>query len=245
MTRTTGGRWRVKWRGLAKRLLDISFSVLAILVTAPLQASVAVVIRIQLGRPVLFRQARPGRDGRSFTLVKFRTMRPVEGHRVNDADRLSQLGKFLRASSLDELPSLWNVFKGDMSLVGPRPLLIEYLVLYDARQSRRHEVRPGITGLAQVNGRNEVSWTRRLALDIYYVENRSMKLDIDILLRTFLLVLRRTGVTAKGHVTMVPFTGAPPDEEVGSDPAAQQRSVAMSLEVERQSDLIPDSEARL
>ncbi|SEB93320.1 Sugar transferase involved in LPS biosynthesis (colanic, teichoic acid) [Paramicrobacterium humi] len=173
----------------------------------PVQCVVAVLVVITLGRPILFRQPRPGVNGEIFTLVKFRTMRPAQrGEGVDsDAARLTRLGKFLRATSLDELPTLLNVIRGDMSLVGPRPLLESYLTRYTAEEMRRHEVKPGVTGLAQVSGRNSLSWTDKLALDVKYVETRSFALDLKILCRTVSRVISRSGVTADGHATMKEF----------------------------------------
>lgn len=193
-----------------KRVADIAVSGIALAVTAPLQAGVALAVRLLLGRPVLFRQIRPGRHGIPFTLVKFRTMTTVdaEDEPLPDADRLSRLGRTLRATSLDELPTLWNVMRGDMSLVGPRPLLIEYLPLYTEEQRRRHEVRPGITGLAQVSGRNALPWPDRLGLDVAYVDRRSIALDLRILALTVGKVLRRDGITAEGQATVTRFDPA-------------------------------------
>jgi lipopolysaccharide/colanic/teichoic acid biosynthesis glycosyltransferase len=193
-----------------KRILDVVVSAAGLIITAPLQLAAAAAVAVGLGRPVLFRQARPGLNGRPFELIKFRTMLPVneELGLISDRDRLSTFGRILRATSLDELPSLWNVLMGDMSLVGPRPLLTEYLSLYTPEQARRHAVRPGITGLAQVAGRNQVEWERRLALDVLYVESRSLRLDLSILARTLSLVLRRKGVSAADSVTMSPFCGS-------------------------------------
>lgn len=191
----------------AKRLIDIGAGAAGLLMTLPLQSVVAALVAVRLGRPVLFRQVRPGRDGRLFTLVKFRTMRPASAtDPLPDADRLTTLGRLLRAASLDELPTLWNVLQGDMSLVGPRPLLVEYLPLYTPEQRRRHEVRSGITGLAQVSGRNALAWPERLALDAAYVDARSARLDLVILLRTVGKVLRRDGITAEGHATVEKLT---------------------------------------
>lgn len=193
-----------------KRAIDVTASLLLLVLLSPLFAVLALAVRIQLGSPVLFRQARPGRNGRLFTLYKFRTMHTggagVEGVQT-DAERLTPFGRVLRASSLDELPELWNVLTGDMSFVGPRPLLVEYLPLYDAKQARRHEVRPGITGWAQVNGRNAVGWPERFALDVWYVDNRSLALDVRILWRTIGAVFKREGISAEGHATMEPFSG--------------------------------------
>jgi lipopolysaccharide/colanic/teichoic acid biosynthesis glycosyltransferase len=174
-------------------------------------AVLVLIIRIKLGSPALFRQIRPGIYGEVFTLVKFRTMsdeRGPDGLLLDDARRLTRLGRFLRASSLDELPELWNVIRGDMSLVGPRPLLVEYLPLYTPEQARRHEVRPGITGWAQVNGRNAISWEDKFALDVWYVDNQSLWLDIKILWMTLRKVLVRDGISAAGNATMPKFTGS-------------------------------------
>jgi len=197
---------------LVKRVTDVGLAALALVVTMPLQAGVAIVVWARLGRPVLFRQVRPGRFGRPFTLVKFRTMTaPAPGAEpLPDADRMTRLGRTLRATSLDELPTLWNVLLGDMSLVGPRPLLMEYLPLYTAEQRRRHDVKPGITGLAQVSGRNAPPWSERLALDTSYVNARSIRLDVWILVRTVSQVLRRDGITGDGHATVEKFDPAMP-----------------------------------
>lgn len=194
-----------------KRLLDLFVAFVALLFLAfPLLALVWL-IRRKLGSPVLFLQVRPGLHGQPFTMVKFRTMtdeRSPDGALLPDAQRLTQFGRFLRSSSLDELPELWNVLKGDMSLVGPRPLLMEYLPLYTPEQARRHAVRPGITGWAQVNGRNAISWADKFALDVWYVDNRSLWLDVRILLLTVRKVLVREGISAAGEATMPAFTGS-------------------------------------
>lgn len=191
-----------------KRVLDVSFSAVGLVVTAPLQLMTAGAVLAGLGRPVLFRQRRPGLDGEIFELVKFRTMRAPDPSRRTDAERLTGLGRFLRSSSLDELPTLCNVLVGQMSFIGPRPLLPQYLSLYTKRQARRHEVRPGITGLAQVSGRNLLTWEERFALDVQYVDQRSLALDAAIFRRTVHVVLRRVGISAEGHATVEPFTGA-------------------------------------
>lgn len=193
-----------------KRAFDISMSLLLMVITAPLFLAVAIVVLSALGTPVLFRQARPGLRGRPFTLIKFRTMREARdgaGAPLADDRRLTPTGRFLRSSSLDELPELWNVLKGEMSLVGPRPLLMEYLPLYTIEQARRHEARPGITGWAQIHGRNALDWEEKLALDVWYVDNRTFGLDMKILAKTVLAVLARKGITADGHATMPPFKG--------------------------------------
>lgn len=194
-----------------KRGADICLSAVGLIATAPLQAGIAALVRATLGTPVLFRQKRPGKNGKLFTLIKFRTMREPDQERglVSDADRLTSIGQFLRATSLDELPSLWNVLRGDMSIVGPRPLLPQYLALYTPRQATRHAVRPGLTGLAQVSGRNELDWEERLELDASYVERRSMSLDFYVLYRTVSAVLSRRGISSPGHATMPAFSGSP------------------------------------
>jgi lipopolysaccharide/colanic/teichoic acid biosynthesis glycosyltransferase len=193
------------------RSLDIAGALALALVTAPILALAALAVRVTMGAPVLYRQTRAGLHGRLFTLVKLRTMRPrAAGEAVlaTEGTRLTALGRFLRASSIDELPELWNVLRGDMALVGPRPLLPEYLPRYSAEQARRHEVRPGLTGLAQVRGRNDLDWPERLALDVWYVDHRSFGLDLSILLQTACAVFRRHGVSATGHATMPEFQGA-------------------------------------
>jgi lipopolysaccharide/colanic/teichoic acid biosynthesis glycosyltransferase len=190
---------------MAKRLFDLVVSSAALLVAAVPMAVIAAVVRWSMGSPVLFRQERPGLHGRPFELAKFRTMRTGEG---SDAERMTSVGRFLRSSSLDELPELWNVVRGEMSLVGPRPLLMEYLDRYSPRQARRHEVRPGLTGLAQVSGRNLVDWDERLELDVQYVETRSMRLDLQIIGRTIGSVIRREGISGEGEATMGKFQGS-------------------------------------
>jgi len=192
---------------LVKRVVDVIGAGLGLLVACIPMAVIAVALRLTMGSPVLFRQVRPGRRGELFTILKFRTMRSGEG---TDAERLTSLGRWLRATSLDELPELWNVLRGDMSLVGPRPLLVEYLPLYSQRQARRHEVRPGLTGLAQVAGRNLVDWDERFELDVEYVETRSLALDLRIIGRTVAAVLRRDGISGEGEATMAPFRGSEP-----------------------------------
>jgi lipopolysaccharide/colanic/teichoic acid biosynthesis glycosyltransferase len=193
-----------------KRLLDFILASLAFLVLCVPLLFLIWQIRRKLGSPVLFRQIRPGLNAQPFNMVKFRTMtsaRGTDGQLLPDADRLTAFGRFLRSSSLDELPELWNVLKGDMSLVGPRPLLMEYLPLYSPEQARRHEVRPGITGWAQVNGRNALSWDEKFRLDVWYVDNQSLWLDIKILWLTVRKVLARDGISASGEATMSKFTG--------------------------------------
>lgn len=194
-----------------KRLFDIFVSAGALIVLSPLMVCLALLIRVKLGAPVLFSQVRPGLNTGPFRMYKFRSMtnaRDAHGSLLPDAERLTPFGKFLRASSLDELPELFNILRGDMSLVGPRPLLMEYLPLYSARQARRHEVRPGLTGWAQVNGRNALSWDEKFELDVWYVENQSFLLDLKILWLTMLTVVRRKGISSDGHATMPPFTGS-------------------------------------
>lgn len=204
------GRFLQARVGALKRLFDLVSAFFALLLLSPVLLLVAWLVHRRLGSPVLFRQVRPGLGGKPFEMVKFRTMRDAvdtEGNALPDAERLTPFGRFLRSTSLDELPELWNVIKGDMSLVGPRPLLMEYLPLYSAEQARRHEVRPGITGWAQVNGRNAVSWPEKFALDIWYVDNRSLLLDIRILLLTIKKVFVREGISAEGQATASRFTG--------------------------------------
>jgi lipopolysaccharide/colanic/teichoic acid biosynthesis glycosyltransferase len=189
---------------LAKRAFDVVVSAAALLVAALPMALLAVAVRLTMGSPVLFRQVRPGLGGRPFAILKFRTMR--DGGEP-DAERITRLGRFLRETSLDELPELLNVLRGDMSLVGPRPLLVAYLDRYTPEQARRHEVRPGLTGLAQVSGRNATTWEQRLALDVEYVDSRSFALDLRIIGRTVRAVLAREGIAADGHATMPEFLG--------------------------------------
>lgn len=193
-----------------KRLFDLVVAIAALAVLALPLLVLYAMVRRKLGSPALFRQVRPGLHGRPFMMVKFRTMtdeRGPDGELLPDAQRLTAFGRFLRASSLDELPELWNVLRGEMSLVGPRPLLMEYLPLYSPEQARRHEVRPGITGWAQVNGRNAVSWEERFKLDVWYIDHRSLWLDLRILWLTVRKVLVREGISAQGEATMTRFTG--------------------------------------
>jgi len=199
-----------------KRFFDALLCVCCLLVLAVPLAMLYWLVRSKLGSPVFFTQLRPGRHGEPFRMVKFRTMTSEcdpDGVLLPDDQRLTSFGRFLRASSLDELPELWNVLKGEMSLVGPRPLLLEYLPLYTPEQSRRHEVRPGITGWAQVNGRNAISWDEKFALDVWYVDNQSFLLDIKILLLTVRKVLISDGITAAGEATMSAFTGSKPENQ--------------------------------
>lgn len=199
-----------------KRLFDFIFSLLGLIVLALPLFLLIILVRRKLGSPVFFRQVRPGKHGRPFEMVKFRTMtdeRGADGNLLPDALRLTAFGRFLRSTSLDELPELWNVLRGEMSLVGPRPLLMEYLPLYTPEQARRHEVRPGVTGWAQVNGRNAIGWEVKFALDVWYVDHQSLWLDIKILWLTVKKVLVRDGISAAGEVTMSKFTGSPSKNE--------------------------------
>ena len=198
------------YREAGKRAFDAVAAFFGLLVASPVLALAAAGVAVTMGRPVLFRQARPGQGGKLFSILKLRTMsdaRGADGKLLPDAERLGSLGRFLRATSLDELPELWNVLKGDMSLVGPRPLLVEYLPLYSGTQARRHEVRPGITGWAQVNGRNALTWEQKFEMDVWYVENLSFGLDLRILWKTLVSVVRREGISAAGEATMPRFTG--------------------------------------
>lgn len=208
------------YRRRGKRLLDAALAAAAAVALAPLLVGVALAVRTRLGSPILFRQTRAGRDGRPFALVKFRTMtdaRDASGALLPDERRLTALGRWLRATSLDELPELWNVLRGEMSLVGPRPLLMRYLPRYSAEQARRHEVTPGLTGWSQVEGRNAVGWPDRLRQDVWYVDHLSLRLDLRILARTVGCVLGRRGVSAAGHATMPEFTGT--EERDAAPPA--------------------------
>ncbi|HCU2476188.1 TPA: sugar transferase [Citrobacter freundii] len=193
-----------------KRLFDIIISSFALILLSPLIFFIAYKIKKNIGSPVFFRQQRPGLHGRPFYMVKFRTMRDAHyrnGMPLPDKDRMTVFGSKLRNSSLDELPELWNVLRGDMSLVGPRPLLMQYLPLYNELQMRRHDVRPGITGWAQVNGRNSISWQDKFNLDLWYVKNRSLLLDCKILLLTIKKAYKKEGISAEGHATIEPFKG--------------------------------------
>jgi lipopolysaccharide/colanic/teichoic acid biosynthesis glycosyltransferase len=195
---------------LWKRVADVILSVIGLVVTAPIQLVVAGMVRRRLGSPVLFRQPRPGRDECIFELVKFRTMNELDSSRgwVTDDERLPALGRFLRSTSLDELPTLWNVLKGDMSLVGPRPLLVSYLDRYSPSQRRRHEVRPGVTGLAQVSGRNRLAWDNKFDLDVLYVDRRSLPLDLAILITTLVKVIQRDGISDGTTASMAECVGS-------------------------------------
>jgi sugar transferase EpsL len=195
---------------MAKRLVDLIVALAGLVLLSPLILVIALAIRLTMGTPVLFRQVRPGRGARPFTLLKFRTMNSstdARGELLPDAQRLTRFGTFLRHSSLDELPQLWNVLVGDMSLVGPRPLMMQYLERYTSEQARRHEVPPGITGWAQINGRNSVSWEERFRLDVWYVDHRSFLLDLRILALTAWRVVKREGISQQGHSTMPEFMG--------------------------------------
>lgn len=195
---------------MAKRLFDVSVALALLVVLSPLITIVAMLIAFRLGRPVFFRQSRPGLRGRPYEIVKFRTMRDAvdsQGRPLPDEARMTRLGTWLRATSIDELPELWNVVKGEMSLVGPRPLMMEYLPRYSVEQQRRHEVLPGITGLAQVNGRNSLSWQEKFELDVWYVDHRTAWLDLRILMLTVKKVFCRDGISAEGHVTVEDFYG--------------------------------------
>lgn len=194
-----------------KRTLDFIASLLGLVVLSPLLLVIALVIRTSMGSPVFFRQQRPGLHGVPFRLMKFRTMSDLadaRGNRLPDAERLTRLGRFLRSTSLDELPELWSVLRGDMSLVGPRPLLMEYLSLYTPQQARRHEARPGITGWAQISGRNAISWDEKFALDVWYVDHQSFWLDLRILAKTIVSVAQREGTSQEGQATVQPFRGS-------------------------------------
>lgn len=202
-----------------KRLLDLALTAPGLIVLSPVLGLIALAVRINHGAPVLFRQIRPGYDAVPFTVFKFRTMRTAhaaDGSPLPDEARLTRLGKFLRSFSLDELPELWNVMRGEMSLVGPRPLLMQYLQRYTSEQARRHDVLPGITGWAQINGRNAVTWEAKFALDVWYVDNWSFGLDLKILLLTILKVIRREGISQPGRATADEFMGTPTDP--GKDP---------------------------
>lgn len=200
----------IRAQRVIKRGVDIAASATGLIVLSPVMGATALAVRLSMGNPVLFRQERPGQDGEPFNILKFRTMHHVNPAKglVDDASRLTEVGKLLRSTSLDELPELFNVLRGDMSLVGPRPLRMKYLERYSPRQARRHEVPPGITGLAQVSGRNGITWEERFEYDVQYVDNWSLLLDAKILLDTILVVLRREGISEEGQVTMTEFTGS-------------------------------------
>lgn len=199
-----------------KRILDIISSLLAIIILSPLLAVTAVLVKTKLGSPVLFKQERPGKDEKIFTLMKFRTMtdeRDENGELLSDEVRLTKFGKFLRSTSIDELPELFNILKGDMSVIGPRPLLVEYIPRYNKHQHRRHEVRPGLSGWAQVNGRNTVSWEDKFDMDVHYVDNYSFAMDVKILFMTVLNVIKKEGISSETSATMEVFMGTPEKEE--------------------------------
>lgn len=204
------------YRKYGKRILDLCLTVPACIVLSPVMAVTALLVAVKLGRPVLFTQNRPGFQGKIFRMYKFRSMtdaRDKDGKLLPDEERLTPFGEKLRSTSLDELPELLNILKGDMSLVGPRPLLVQYLPLYNQRQSRRHEVKPGITGLAQINGRNSISWEEKFEYDVQYVENLSFAEDIRILFETVAKVVRREGINSENSATMEDFTGTPEGEK--------------------------------
>lgn len=203
---------------IIKRIVDMTMSGIGVIVLSPLLVIISVIILIQMGRPVFFKQMRPGLNGKPFDMYKFRTMtnaKDKQGYPLPDEQRLTRLGRFLRSTSLDELPELFNVLKGDMSLVGPRPLLMQYLDRYTPEQARRHEVKPGITGWAQVNGRNAITWEEKFALDVWYVDNWSLWLDMKIMAMTVVKVLKREGINAVGEATMPEFLGDH-EEQYGS-----------------------------
>ncbi|NNH79059.1 sugar transferase [Acinetobacter sp. ANC 5380] len=197
---------------MLKRVCDVVIASIALLLLSPLYVYVAYKVRKNLGSPVLFRQVRPGLDGKPFEMIKFRSMKDAvdaQGNPLPDSERLTPFGKMLRSSSLDEMPELWNVIKGEMSIVGPRPLLMEYLPLYNVEQAKRHNVRPGMTGHAQVNGRNTISWEEKFKLDTWYIENQSIWLDFKIMLKTVQKVIAKDDISAEGEATMTKFTGSP------------------------------------
>lgn len=199
---------------MLKRLLDIIIASIALILLSPLYALVAYKVKKNLGSPVLFRQVRPGLHGKPFEMIKFRTMKDAvdrQGNPLPDSERLTPFGQMLRSTSLDEMPELWNVIKGDMSIVGPRPLLMEYLPLYSPEQAKRHDVRPGMTGHAQVNGRNAIGWEEKFKLDTWYVENQSIWLDFKIMFKTVHKVLAKDDISAEGEATMTKFTGTKTD----------------------------------
>lgn len=200
-----------------KRFFDIVSSLIAIIVLSPVLVITSILVRTKLGSPVLFKQERPGKDEKIFTLMKFRTMtdeRDENGELLPDEVRLTKFGKFLRSTSIDELPELFNILKGDMSVIGPRPLLVEYIPRYNEHQHRRHEVRPGLSGWAQVNGRNTVSWEDKFDMDVHYVDNYSFAMDVKILFMTVLNVLKKEGISSETSATMEVFMGTPGREEV-------------------------------
>jgi len=194
-----------------KHIIDIIGALIGLVVSAPIMVIVSLIIYLTMGKPIFFKQIRPGMNGKPFVIYKFRTMldlRDKDGNLLPDEKRITTIGKFLRNTTMDELPEFWNVLKGDMSLVGPRPLLMEYLPRYNQEQARRHEVKPGMTGWAQVKGRNAISWEEKFKLDVWYVDNWNILLDLKIIFLTILKVLKREGISAEGHVTMPEFTGS-------------------------------------
>ena len=198
------------YRHFFKRFFDIILSLLALIVLSPLLLILALLVRIKLGKPVLFSQKRPGKDEKIFTLYKFRTMtdqKDSKGNLLPDGERLPSFGKFLRSTSLDELPELFNILRGDMSIVGPRPLLVQYLTRYSKEQKRRHEIRPGFTGWAQINGRNAISWEEKFSYDVWYVDNLTLWLDVKIILKTLVIVCKRSGINSGNSETMEEFVG--------------------------------------
>lgn len=207
---------RSKSSRIIKSVLDRFVALIALLVLSPLILIVAIAIYFRMGSPLIFSQPRPGKDGKIFRFYKFRTMtdeKDAEGNLLSDEERLTAFGEFLRESSLDEIPQLWNIVKGDMSMVGPRPLLVRYLERYSPQQARRHEVKPGITGLAQVKGRNAISWEQKFELDVWYIDNWSLWLDLKILVMTFVKVLRKEGIDEEGQVSSSEFLGKMQDKE--------------------------------
>ena len=216
----------IRAQRVIKRGIDVAASAAGLIVLSPVMGATALAVRLSMGKPVLFRQERPGQDGEPFNILKFRTMHHVNPAKglVDDASRLTEVGKLLRSTSLDELPELINVLRGDMSLVGPRPLRMKYLERYSPRQARRHEVPPGITGLAQVSGRNGITWEERFEYDVQYVDNWSLLLDAKILLDTILVVLRREGISEEGQVTMTEFTGSSDKGSSDKDVSANEDS---------------------
>lgn len=211
-----GGGWYPRW---GKRVFDLALAIPLAVVSLPFFVMVAIFVRLFLGSPVLFQQQRPGRDGRVFWMVKFRTMTSAvdeHGKLLPDDVRLTRFGSFLRMTSLDEIPELWNVIKGDMSLVGPRPLLVQYLDRYTPEQARRHEVRPGVTGWAQANGRNAVTWEQKFAMDVWYVDHVSLGLDLKVLWRTLLSVVKQEGISSADHATAPEFSGTRGNDPEGN-----------------------------
>lgn len=199
------------YRKYIKRLLDFLLSLISLIILSPLMLIISILVRVKLGKPIIFKQERPGKNEKIFTLYKFRTMtdeKDENGKLLSDEARLTKFGKFLRSTSMDELPELINIIKGDMSIIGPRPLLVEYLPLYNDEQKKRHNERPGLTGLAQINGRNNLSWEEKFKEDVFYTENISFKLDIKILFKTIIKVIKREGISEEGSVTVRKFEGS-------------------------------------